>query len=414
MVQPQMSADAVPSPRQEAIDAIDANAVVALTRRLIAVDSTNPPGRERPVAELLRDQALAWGLEAEIRPIDEGRANVDIRLPGRGGAPALLYCGHLDTVPIGETAWSYPPFGAEISEGRIFGRGASDMKSGVAAMLGGMAALAASRTRLPGDVRLAGVVGEEVDCAGSRHFLAQGGMNGVGWLVISEPTNLDLVIAHKGALRVEIATHGRAAHGAMPELGINAILHMMELIRQLQRLALRPPAHPLLSPPTLSVNTIAGGFRTNVVPDICRITVDIRTLPGQAHSDVLDLVRKTIAELAATRQGFEATVSVISEAAPVMTDLDSGLVRAAQMTVGGALGRQAVIRGVDYFSDASVLQPPTKVPTILFGPGDDRLAHQINESVSLAAIVEATRVFAALPFDVFAAGRSAAELDPAS
>jgi succinyl-diaminopimelate desuccinylase len=386
----------------QVLAAVDGDALVGLTQRLLQIDSTNPPGKELAVAEALLQQAREWGLEAELQAVDDQRANVIVRLRGAQSGPSLLYCGHLDTVPIGESVWDADPFGGELRDGRLFGRGASDMKSGVAAMLAGMAALATAKVTLPGDVLLAGVVGEEVDCVGSRHFLAEAGMRGVGWLIISEPTNLDLVIVHKGALRVEITTHGRSAHGAMPALGVNAILHMMELSHRLCKLELPHTTHALLSPPTLSINTIAGGFRTNVVPDVCRITVDIRTVPEQDHPSILALLEGVIRELEIALPEFRASVSVIDAAPPVATAETDPLVAVVLRTAARVLGTRPTIRGVNYFSDASVLQPPTGVPTVLFGPGDERLMHQINEAVGVDALVKASQVFALLPLELHA------------
>ncbi len=385
----------------QVLAALDAEATIALTQALIRIDSANPPGREQAVAEMLLDVARDWGLEADLQTVAEDRANVIIRLRGNGAAPSLLYCGHLDTVPIGDSAWDVDPFGGTLRDGRIFGRGASDMKSGVASMLAGMAAVKSAGIALPGDVIFAGVAGEEVDCVGSRRFLDAGGMNGVGWLVVSEPTNLDLVIGHKGAFRVEIVSHGRAAHGAMPELGINAILHMTEIIRRLQVLPLPHRSHALLTPPTVSINTISGGFRVNVVPDLCRITVDIRTLPEQDHGRIRRDILALLADLEASQPGFRATLSVIGEAAPVATAATDPLVDVALRSAARVMGKVPRTRGVNYFSDASVLQPPTDVPTVLFGPGEDELAHQVNESVPVDALVKAAGVFALMPLELF-------------
>jgi succinyl-diaminopimelate desuccinylase len=132
--------------------------------------------------------------------------------------------------------------GGVHADGRVFGRGASDMKSGLAAMLAGMTALSSAEVALPGVVVFAGVVGEEVDCCGSRHFPAENGMKDVGWLVVAKPTNPDLVVAHKGALRVELTTSGRAAHGSTPNIGVNTILHMVELLQRLTSLE-QPHTH---------------------------------------------------------------------------------------------------------------------------------------------------------------------------
>src|SRR5215471_3574886 len=219
--------------RRQAVDALDALPLVDLTRELIRIDSTNPPGNDRGIAEHMAARAEDWGLEATLQAAPGGQANVLVRLPGVGQAPTLLLCGHIDTIPTGADVWERAPFRADLAGGRIHGRGASDMKSGLAVMLVALAALKRSGTRLPGDVLLAGMTGEVTDFVGSRHFLATGGMTGVGWLVVGEPTNLDFVVAHRGVLWAEATTYGRSGHGSSVNLGPNAIVSMAELIRRL-------------------------------------------------------------------------------------------------------------------------------------------------------------------------------------
>jgi succinyl-diaminopimelate desuccinylase len=384
-----------------ALSAIDDATVTDLTQQLIRLDSINPPGQEQAVAHALASQARDWGLEVTTQPVFEARPNVLVRLPGTGQAPTLLYCGHLDTVPPGEMSWEHEPLSGDLVDGRLWGRGASDMKGGLASMLVAMGALCQADLRLPGDVVLAAVVGEEVDCIGSRHYLAEGGMDGVAWLVIGEPTNLDLVIAHRGALWLEATTYGKTAHGSMPHLGTNAILHMTELIDRLRGWEHPWQVHPMFGPPTLSVNTIVGGVNTNVVPDVCRTTIDIRSLPDQDHGEILRSLADLADQLAATVADFRVEFRVLNDRPSVQTPVDDPLVPAAQRAASLAFGAERPIRGATYYTDASVLQPPTGVPTLIIGPGDDRLAHQPNEFVNVEALVSAAHFFTALPFEVY-------------
>lgn len=382
--------------------ALEDRRCVMLTQELMHIDSTNPPGNERAVAEAIARWSQDRGLRATVDAIDDDRANVMVRLVGRGEGPALLYCGHLDTVPIGTLPWDHDPFGGEAIDGWIWGRGAVDMKGGVAALLAAMSALREAGSQFPGDVVFAGVAGEEVDCIGSRRFLAQGGMADVAWLVIAEPTNLDVVAAHKGALRLQVTAYGRAAHGAAPELGVNAIIHMLRLLDRVTGQPLPAPPHALLSASTLSVNTINGGIRPNIVPDRCQAVLDIRTLPGQEHQLLRSRFSGIATDLARELPDVRIDVDILNEAAPVDTRVDHPLILAAQRTVSRVLGRnQPAVRGVSYFSDASVLCPPTHVPTLIFGPGDEQLAHQRNERVAAEDLVHASQVLALLPFEIF-------------
>lgn len=391
--------------RADVAAAVSSLEILELAQALVRTNSINPPGYEQEVANCIAGWAKQSRLESEIQLVSPGRANVLVRLPGQGVAPTLVYCGHLDTVPLGEAAWDHEPLDAEVSEGRLWGRGSVDMKGGVAAMLGALAALRRAEVQLPGDLLFVGTADEEVDFFGSREFAANAGMDGAGWLIIGEPTNLDLVPAHRGVLWLEVTTYGKSAHGSMPHLGINAVVHMAELIQALSSARLSGPPHPLLPPPTLSVNTVAGGDRINVIPDLCRASIDIRTVPGQDHGEVLATLQQVVAGLADRVPGFRADFRILTDRQPVETPLDEPLLRAGQHVARQVLGRQAGVRGVSYCTDASILQPAGKVPTLIFGPGDERLAHQRDEYVEVEALLAAYRFYAELPFKVF--GQSA-------
>ncbi len=390
MARSTMSAGRLPSP--------DRREVLELARELIRVDTVNPPGGELAAAELALAYARSCGLDGRLALVDDGRANLHLVLRGTGARAPLLYCGHSDTVPLGTAAWTRPPHAAEVDEdGVLWGRGAVDMKGGVAAMLVGMATLARAEVELPGDVHFLGTAGEEVDCAGARAALRSGVMEGVANLVIAEPTDLDLVVAHKGALFLELTTHGRAAHGAMPDQGVNAITHMMSLLERLGTLDAELPAHTLLGGATLNVGTIEGGSVVNIVADRCTARVDVRTVPGIDHPALLARIERLLGELGEVHAGFRASMTVTGDYPAVGTPLDQPLVQAATHVLGAVLGRAPEIRGVSYFSDASVLQPATGVPTLLCGPGDPNLAHQTDERVDVLALQRAAETFTVLP-----------------
>lgn len=377
--------------------------LVELAQAMIRHNTCNPPGNEQALAVQLADWARAHGLEAEVLPIAPARANLRLRLPGGGQAPALVYCGHLDTIGPGDVPWRHDPFGGAVIDGLLQGRGASDMKGGLAAMLAAMAALRRAGERLPGDLVLLATADEELGMTGAARLAAEGALSGAGWLVIAEPTSLDLVRAHRGVLWLEAVTHGRAAHGSMPHLGVNAILHMTALAQRLSALRLPAAPHPLLPPPTISLNTIAGGQQVNIVPEQCRATIDIRTVPGQVHAQVLETVRSAIAGLAEAIPEFRFDLRVLADRPPVETAPDDPLLDAARRAAEAALGFEPPVRAISYCTDASILLAAGPLPTLLFGPGDERLAHQCDEHVPVEALAAAARFFAALPRAVFAA-----------
>ncbi|WP_281276166.1 M20 family metallopeptidase [Flexivirga caeni] len=379
--------------------------MVDLTSRLVQVASENPPGNEGAAAEAFAATARSWGLEARLDRVGKDRANVLVTSERRAGEEAsvgpLLYCGHLDTVPAGDSGWDHDPFGGSVSDGRVFGRGTVDMKGGLAAMLGGLAALQTADPELASQVTLGAVVGEEVDCAGSTAFVAAHDLSACRWLVIAEPTNLDLVVAQKGALHLKVTFTGRSAHGAHPENGVNAVQHLAQLVVDLQVLQFNVADDPWLGRPTLSANVITGGAATNVVPGICSVVLDLRTVPSQDHLITLALIEEACARLTRDVDGLTHQVEVLNNRPSTATEPDDALITAAQRTVRRVLGTDRTVRGVSFYSDASVLQPAMEgIPTLLFGPGETAAMHQVNESVAITDLAAATRFFATLPSEL--------------
>lgn len=376
--------------------------LLELTRALVQLDTVNPPGNEQAAAELVLDFVRRCGLDGQLTVLGQNRANLEVRLPGQGTQPALLYCGHFDTVPLGEAPWTHSPHSAHIDEqGWLWGRGSVDMKGGVAAMLLGLITVARSGVKLPGDLRFLGTIGEEVDCAGARAALQSGVMQGVGQLVIAEPTDLDLVVAHKGALFLEFTTAGRSAHGAMPEQGVNAIVHMVRLLNRLEAFDFGVEAHPLLGRPTLNIGTVQGGSVVNLVPDRCTVQVDVRTIPGLDHSVLLDRFQDLLDDVGGELPDFKGELHLTGDYPAVGTDPDAPLVQISGRVMNEVRGGMPRIGAVSYFSDGSILQPPTGVPTLLCGPGDPNLAHQTDERLRVEDLKRAAIFFSRLPLAIF-------------
>jgi succinyl-diaminopimelate desuccinylase len=368
--------------------------IVALTQALIRTPSPNPPAREEVVAKVLQEKFRAAGLAAELVALGEGRANVVARLPGNRQAPALLYDGHLDTVPPGEaSAWRHAPYSGELEGGRLYGRGASDMKGGVAAQA--MAAILAHRAGLTpaGDLIVAATCGEETDSAGAHAFRRAGGLEGVGGVVIAEPSANELFIAEKGALWLEITTYGRTAHGSMPHLGVNAIWKMHKVLGALAHFRPSADKHPLLGEGTVSLGTLEGGIKTNVVPDRASATFDLRTVPGRPHEEIVTAVEDLLGRLRVDDPELKAEVKVIKNLPSVATAADEPIVRLARQVGLDLWGRDLLPQGVNYYTDAAVLVPEGQIPFLIFGPGAPTLAHQPEEHVEVEKLVEATAFF---------------------
>ncbi len=366
---------------------------VALTQTLIGFDSRNPPGAEAACAAHLAELLEAAGFAVELHELAPGRPNLVARL-GAADAPAppLAFTGHLDTVPLGTRTWSRDPFGGEIAEGRLYGRGASDMKSGIAAFV--VAALAeAERLRAGPGALLILTAGEETGCDGAKALAAAGKLGRAGALVVAEPTSNRPLVGHKGALWLKATTSGKSAHGSMPHEGINAIYKAARLVAALEDFDFNVARHPGLGAPTLNVGTLEAGQNVNSVPDRAEIGIDLRTLPGMGN----DRLRAQMCSYL----GAEAEVETLVDLAPVWSEAASSpWLRHARACAAAIAGQPSDDAGANYFSDASVLTPALGgVPTLVCGPGEAPMAHQTDEYCCVARIPEAVEIYRALLAD---------------
>ena len=367
--------------------------VVKFCQELVRIKSVNPPGDELLAAEYVASILEKAGLEVDLIKHSPTRASVLARLKSARQVPALLFNGHLDTVPVGNEKWIHEPFRAEMADGKIWGRGAADMKGGLAALLAAVKTLAETRVPLRGDLILAATASEETDSLGAKAIAARPDLGPVLAVVIPEPSYNDIYVAEKGALWLEITTHGKTAHGSMPELGRNAVMMMVTLISELEKLTIPYKDHPMLGGFTRSINTIVGGVKTNVVPDNCEVTVDMRTVPGQDHRAILKQVEDLIAGLSSRQPDFKASVKVTNDRAPIETSAQEPVVQSFADVVAEVTGERPVPKGVRYYTDAVAFVPVLKAPMIICGPGDAKLAHQPNEHVEVSKLIQAAKIY---------------------
>ena len=364
--------------------------VVALLRALVAVPSMNPY-RAGALGEGYGEARLARrvagylrhaGLRVAVREVLAGRPNVVARLDGPSAGPPLVLVAHLDTVPA--EGMTVPPFEGRVADGRLYGRGACDNKAALAAMLVAVRRVAAARAnRTP--VVLAATMDEECAYSGIRALLAHG-LDARG-AIVGEPTRLDVVVAHKGALRLALTTGGTSAHSSRPDLGDNAIYRMAPLLADLEALAgelCQRPAHHLVGPPTLSVGTIHGGLTINTVPDRCVIEVDRRLMPGEP-------IGAAVAEVRAVCERHGATLETVFASDGFQVDEDSELVAMALDAVAVVRG-EANIVGVPFGTEAAELSR-AGIPALVLGPGDAAQAHAADEWVELDQVAAAARIY---------------------
>jgi acetylornithine deacetylase len=330
---------------------------------------------EKNVADFLMSVAARAGLEVEFQKVLPGRSNLIARLlPKNKIKQTILLAPHLDTV--GAEATRFIP---QRKNGRLHGRGACDTKGSVAAMLSALCELANSKSRpFETEIVFAGLIDEEHAQAGSRALAASGFTADLA--IVGEPTKLQVVTAHKGSLWLELETRGKAAHGATPQFGKNAIHEMARIVDLLETdyaAQLRKRTHKLLGSATVNVGTISGGTQPNIVPDFCKISVDRRTVPGETDAGV----RREIAALLRARK-LSANISSakLAPALPLETNYKLSLVRKFMKSVG-----QSKPLGVHFFCDAAILSAGG-IPSVVFGPGDIAQAHTADEWISLAEL----------------------------
>lgn len=360
---------------------------VELTQELVRFNTINPPGAEAACARRLASMLGAAGFGVDSLPFGEGRTQLIAQIGGNGRKPPLGFTGHLDTVPLGTQPWSVDPHAAEIRNGKLYGRGSSDMKSGVAAFVVACMALADKLTATPGVV-LYITAGEETGCTGAAD-MAKTPLPQAGALVVAEPTGNRLLVGHKGALWLEGATKGVTAHGSMPEKGVNAIYKAARAVTALQDFDFNIARHDVLGSPTLNVGTISGGLNINSVPDRTAIGIDIRTIPGQSHAKIRDHLAHYL--------GNEVTLATLLDAQSVWTRPDDPWMAETFGVVKDVAGFGKDIAAAPYFTDASVLTPAIgSPPTAILGPGELALAHQTDEYCLVSRVEQATEIYSRL------------------
>jgi acetylornithine deacetylase len=368
----------------------------ALTRALVEIDSRNPtlvPGApgEQPCAAFLHGVLDAWGFRTEVHEAAPGRPNVIARIGNARGGRTLMFNGHLDVVGI--EGMVHAPFGAVERGGRLYGRGSADMKGGIAAMCAG--AYRAAQDGLAGEIIVAAVADEEYESLGTRALIAQGVRADA--CVVTEPTRLAIMPAHRGFVWLEVEVTGRAAHGSRWDIGVDAIRHAGLLLAELDRVdaeELPRRVHPLLGRGSLHASLIEGGTGMSTYPDRCVLKLERRTIPGERAAAIVEEVERACAAVRDRRPTFVAQVRLLVTQGPSDVSVDSPLVQG----LGAALrasGETVCVEGMSAWTDAALFNE-AGIPAVCFGPGDISLAHAAEEYIPLDEIDRATDVLSAL------------------
>ena len=370
-----------------------------LLQDLVRIPSVNPHGDpgtapkntgEAHIADYIAEVLRKLALDVELREVEPGRPNVIGKFASRGAKRSLAFAPHTDTVSV--AGMTIDPFAAEIRDGKLFGRGASDAKGSLTAMLAALANVVRRKEFREGDldVYFCALMGEESGNHGVK-ALAESGFR-ADFAVAGEPTEGRVVYTHKGALWCKVVTHGRSVHGSLPEKGVNAIGKMAEVVQYLlgdYTRALAKSADPVLGAPTVNVGTIRGGTQNNIVPDYCEIEIDRRTVPGELREDILEALRQRFPQV-------PITTEILSDCPPLRTDPQNPFVQKLARATGNP---KSVLVGAPWFCDAGILAQ-YGVPAVAFGPGNIAQAHTANEYVEWKEVLHATQTLERFLFAV--------------
>lgn len=360
--------------------------VIEIVRTLLGFDTINPPGNESACTDYIGNLLESAGFRVKYHELLPGRKGLVARIGRPDPRGPICLGGHLDTVPLGAEPWSMDPFAGDIADGRLYGRGSSDMKGGIGAMIAAAMGLAPKIKETAG-ISLCFVVDEETGCNGSRLLAEQPEELGTaGALILGEPTGNSPVIGHKGAFWINASAKGRTAHGSMPHLGDNAIVKAAKAILNLQSFDFAVPAHPYLGAPTLNIGTIAGGMNINSVPDRAEFSIDIRTIPGLDHQNLFDRLSQAVGEGVV----LDSRISVEG----LWTDPEDRWIQEVFDCLTSILGKRPAIHTVSYFTDAGMLTPGFGgIPTIILGPGQAEMAHKTDEYCRVDSLHQAVQIY---------------------
>lgn len=374
------------------------NDIVRLAQDLIKIPSVNPLGNEEDVSYFLAEKMRDLGFRVETYEVEPKRPNVIGTLSGSKDGRSIMFNGHMDVVPVGDLSrWTYDPFGGEIHGGRIYGRGSTDMKGGIASMLVAMKALVDSSKEFSGKLIFTGVMDEESEGLGTRSIVERGYRAEMA--VIGEPSDGLIYRGHKGSLFFEVITSGTSKHSSQvsSKSSANAIYRMVRVVRAIEEMLpdLEKRGDGLLGNPTISVGEIEGGTKPNIVPEKCRIVVDRRILPDEDPHTVLNQIRRSLLDLSKDDPEFSVDVNEIISREGAIVSNNSEIVKIASQAIGDVSESTPRISGMKATTDMAFLVK-AGIPTIIYGPGSIQQAHVTDEFIDIDQLLNAARAYASI------------------
>ncbi len=371
---------------------IDQDYCVETLKELVLINSINPelvpdgPG-EIQIADYIAEELTKCGLEPRIYQLKSKRCNAVAVLKGSGGGPSLMFNGHMDTVGV---EGMRDPFSAEIRDGKLYGRGAQDMKGSLAAMLATFKALTDSKVQLKGDLVFAAVADEEHGSIGTEAVIQKYRTDAA---IVTEPSGLDIGLAHRGFYVFEITTRGFATHGSLYQEGIDANMHMGRIMAELDHLSqalLRGKKHPLVGPPSLHVPLISGGQGLFIYSDNCTISVERRTLPGETHEEVMGEMSSILAKVGKEDKTFKPTLTEIMHRESYEIAHEAEIVQVLTEVASRLLNREPAFTGHQWWEDSALLGE-AGIKTVIFGPKGAG-AHSYEEWVDIQSVIDTATI----------------------
>jgi len=352
---------------------------------MLRLNTINPPGNEEACAMFVGRILEDAGFSVRSHSFGPGRTSLVANIGGVSDKPPLCFTGHIDVVPLGAAPWTRDPFAGETDAGKLYGRGSSDMKSGVAALVCASVAMAPKLDRTPG-LELVITASEETGCEGAFALLKEKALGRAGAVVVAEPTSNYPFVGHKGALWLRARASGVTAHGSMPDKGVNAIYKAARAVQKLEAFRFQNPAHPIMGQATVNVGTLHGGLNINSVPDEALIAIDIRTVPTVNHKALLEQLARQLAP--------DVAVESLMDIEPVYTEPDDAWVQDVFEIMTPMLGERPVARTATYFTDAAPLgKAYGNPPTVILGPGEPQMAHRTDEYCELERIAQSVAAY---------------------
>ncbi|MBN1810482.1 MAG: M20 family metallopeptidase [Anaerolineae bacterium] len=390
---------------KKVLSLINEDQVIRWTQELVRIPSVYRPEQgeaEEAAARWVEARCKEIGLETSFEMVEPGRPNVIGVWRGAEGGKRLMFEGHTDVVTEGDASqWTYPPFEARIVNGKMYGRGANDMKGGLVAAICATKAIVESGIELGGDILIGALCDEERHMIGVKHFVEQGWADDVDAAIICEPEENHLCICQKGVMWARITATGKMAHGAMPLTGVNSAYPMAQFLvgmRELEAAQITEHGkHEFLGQPSITPtilrSPVRGEAQNNVMPAQTEVVLDIRLIPGQSAEEIQAKIEAACDAVHAKDERVTFEVEVLEARAPTATDREEPVVKVLDQAYRDLSGKEPVYGGVPGSTDGTILNSRAGVPIVTCGPGDIHIPHHVDEWLGLDELIEATRLY---------------------